>query len=70
MIGDEVVVEARRESLATTAEVAEYLRISDTTLAQWRRDGRGPAWVKLGGLVRYDWNVVREWIAGGGERDD
>lgn len=55
-------------ALATTDEVAEFLGVSPVTLAQWRGQGRGPGWVKVGRRVRYDWIVVQSWVAAGGER--
>jgi predicted DNA-binding transcriptional regulator AlpA len=35
------------------AEAAAMLRVTESTLAHWRSRGRGPAYVKAGGLVRY-----------------
>lgn len=34
-------------------EAAAYLRISPQTLRRWRSVGRGPAYHKIGGAVRY-----------------
>ena len=39
--------------LLTTAQAASLLHIKATTLRKWRVRGVGPAWVKLGGAVRY-----------------
>lgn len=40
--------------LLTPREVAEYLGIPESTLAQWRSQGRGPQFIKLESrLVRY-----------------
>ena len=33
------------------------------TLAQWRWRGVGPAYLKLGRHVRYDWADVEQWLA-------
>ena len=41
------------EKLYTTKEAAEYLRMSPNTLAKWRWEGKGPAYIKLGRNVRY-----------------
>ncbi|SKS09918.1 Helix-turn-helix domain [Mycobacteroides abscessus subsp. massiliense] len=57
------------EPLGTPVEVAEYLKVSVVTLAQWRQAGRGPQWSKVGRWVRYDWADVREWVSRGGDRN-
>lgn len=53
-----------RQPLAIPAEVAEFLRISEATLAQWRWRGIGPRWSKIGGQVRYLWEDIDAWVAG------
>jgi excisionase family DNA binding protein len=61
-----------REPLATPAEVAEYLKIPEHTLAQWRSRGKGPRYSKQGRHVRYDWRDVdayRDEQSRGGEVD-
>ena len=35
------------------AELAERWRVSTRTLDRWRDLGKGPAWLKLNGRVRY-----------------
>lgn len=47
-------------ALLTPAEVAGELRITEKTLANWRSLGRGPAFVKVGGRVRYRRQAVDE----------
>lgn len=37
-----------------TAELAERWGLSQVTLRHWRRQGRGPAYLKVGKNVRYD----------------
>ena len=37
-----------------TPEAAQYLGISQSTLAKWRLYGTGPLFCKLGGIVVYD----------------
>jgi predicted DNA-binding transcriptional regulator AlpA len=39
--------------LLTERETAERLRCTEAALRRWRRERRGPRWVKLGRLVRY-----------------
>ncbi len=47
----------------TTAECADFLRLSRQTLAGWRWQGIGPPYEKLGGSVRYSPEAVRAWAA-------
>lgn len=55
----------RRESprMMTPAEVADELRVSRLTLAEWRQEpGRGPDFVRLGyRTVRYERSAVRRF---------
>jgi excisionase family DNA binding protein len=51
------------ERLWTPAETADYLQVTDSTLRRWRREGIGPAWLKLGRTVRYRPSDVRAWLA-------
>jgi len=37
----------------TTPEAAAYLNLQPTTLEQWRWNGKGPEFIKLGRCVRY-----------------
>ena len=41
------------QKLLTTKELAESLGIACSTLIQYRKDGTGPIYIKLGHLVRY-----------------
>jgi len=43
-------------------QVAEMLGLPTGTLANWRYQGRGPAFVKIGRHVRYRRSDVAEWI--------
>lgn len=50
------------EDMLTTAEAAQYLKISASTLNQYRVSGRGPAFHKLGpAFVRYKKTDLDEW---------
>jgi excisionase family DNA binding protein len=51
------------EPLWSTEELSRRLSIPVGTLRRWRREGRGPAWLKLGGHVRYDPAAVRVWLS-------
>jgi excisionase family DNA binding protein len=57
--------------LATREEVAEYLGVPSTTLAQWAHRGKGPEYIRVGRFARYDWRSVTEWLGqqvkGGGQ---
>lgn len=55
----EVDVEDR---LLWPEEVAEVLGVPVGTLANWRYQGRGPAFVKVGRHVRYRRSDVAGWI--------
>jgi len=50
------------DKLLTTKELAEYLGVAKTTLMQYRMDGRGPRYIKLGQLVRYKIADVEDWL--------
>lgn len=41
------------DRLLTTREAAELLSVKETTLEQWRWNGRGPEYIKLNRAVRY-----------------
>ena len=51
------------EPLATRREVADYLRVSVSTLHMWAHQGRGPRYTLAGGSARYDWSDVKTWLA-------
>ena len=49
-------------NLLTTNDLASLLGIHPQTLADWRVDKRGPAWVRVGRTVRYSPDVVAAWL--------
>jgi excisionase family DNA binding protein len=53
---------AKPEPLASGAEVARVLGIPEKTLTQWRSDGKGPKYMKVGRYVRYRWSEVDRWL--------
>jgi hypothetical protein len=53
-----------RDQLGTGPEVAEYLRKTEKTLANWRSLGIGPPYIKVHGHILYDWPSVHAWLAG------
>jgi hypothetical protein len=46
----------------TEAEVAEMLRCSRACLRRMRRENRGPRWIRVGRLIRYPEQWLREYI--------
>ncbi len=44
-------------------EAAEWLQIDVGTLANWRAQGKGPAFVKLGRGVRYRLDDLETWVS-------
>jgi len=49
-------------TLLTTRQASEILATPAGTLKRWRAEGRGPAWVKLEGSVRYALSDVKQYI--------
>jgi predicted DNA-binding transcriptional regulator AlpA len=54
--------DAERAGL-TPPETARFLGIKEATLASWRCKGKGPRYVKVGGIVRYARADVDRWLA-------
>ena len=55
---------AQRHEYMDSREAAGYLRISFNTLNCWRSRREGPAFVKIGGKVRYRLADVDAWADG------
>lgn len=51
-----------RRSLASRAEVAEYLGVPGATLDRWAHRGTGPKYVRVGRHTRYRWADVERWL--------
>ena len=51
------------EVLLAEREVAAWLGCATVTLRAWRRQERGPAFIRLQGRPRYAAGVVRQWLA-------
>ena len=47
-----------------TSEAAKYCRLGESTLERFRVAGNGPAYLKLGGAVRYRRCDLDAWLAG------
>ena len=48
--------------LLTTGEAADLLELTAGTLKNYRVDNTGPAYVKIGGKVRYRRGDLEAWI--------
>ena len=46
----------------STIQAADFLGVSKQSLALWRSDAKGPAFVRIGNVVRYTKNDLREWM--------
>ena len=44
-------------------QTAALLGCSRQTLARWRMAGKGPPFSRLGAMIRYEREIVLEWIA-------
>ncbi len=59
---------ADRDTLLTTRQAAELLCLKESTLEQWRWQGRGPQFVKLGRCCRYRQADLEAFVEGGVRR--
>ena len=50
-------------ALLTELEVSHVLRVSLATLRKWRVEKRAPRFIKIGSLVRYQLEDLREWLS-------
>jgi excisionase family DNA binding protein len=50
-------------SLMTEQEVSKRLNVSLASLRRWRLMSRGPAFLKVGSLVRYSPEELEAWLA-------
>jgi predicted DNA-binding transcriptional regulator AlpA len=54
------------DELLTGREVAAILKLKPQTMIEWRRENRGPRWVRLGQkAIRYRRDDLEAWIAEG-----
>lgn len=51
-----------QEDVITESDLARTARVSIGVLRKWRREGRGPRFLKLGRLVRYRIGDVQQWF--------
>lgn len=52
-----------RDELLTSAELAEWLKLPLRTPQNWRRDRKGPEFLRLGKRVRYRRSDVLDWLS-------
>ena len=50
--------------IMTTRELAEYLRLHQITICKLSKQGKIPA-IRIGGVWRFDKEVIDKWIAKG-----
>jgi excisionase family DNA binding protein len=51
-----------QEKLMTSVELAGMMGVHRSTPKKWRREGRGPRYLKLGKSVRYALTDVQAWL--------
>jgi excisionase family DNA binding protein len=50
------------KELLTDTETASYLGLADRTLRDWRKQGKGPAFVQMGKKIRYRKTAIDEYL--------
>lgn len=50
------------QTLLDQKPVALQLGVAEVTLEKWRQEGRGPAFIKIGRLVRYRQSDIDSWL--------
>lgn len=43
-------------------ELAQHLGISMPTVQRWRKEGKGPPYIKIGQIIRYEKQAVEAWL--------
>lgn len=54
--------ELKQMKFLTQTELSELLQVRPATLVRWRYSRKGPEFIKVGGLVRYEMGAVESWI--------
>lgn len=49
-------------NLMTEEQVSKLLHVSVASLRRWRLERRGPAFIKVGSLVRYKPEDLEQWL--------
>lgn len=50
------------EPLWSVEQVSSMLGVAVATMYDWRYDGKGPRWIKVGRYLRYRPSEVRAWL--------
>ena len=51
-----------KSPLLNTCQVAAMLGLKKSTIEKWRVTNRGPAFIRIGGAIRYRQSVVNAWM--------
>jgi hypothetical protein len=70
MYGDErrdtnsagLLMDKIQPNLMTEGQVSEFLAVSKAALRRWRRENRGPAYLKIERVIRYDPDAVKGFL--------
>lgn len=54
---------AEERAFLTTCDLADRWTVSPRTLERWRAEPYGPAWITVGGSIRYRLTDVLAWEA-------
>jgi excisionase family DNA binding protein len=57
------------DHLLTPDQAAEQLHVKVGTLAQWRSQGRGPVFTRVGGLVMYERSDLQAYLVARREQE-
>jgi predicted site-specific integrase-resolvase len=52
------------KEVMNTKQAADWLGLSVSTMNQWRANGLGPTYVRMGGRIAYRIQDLREWVKG------
>ncbi len=52
----------KNTTLMTEIEAAGHLKITPRCLQDWRKNQRGPAWIKVGRRIRYRLQDIENWL--------
>ncbi len=50
------------DDIISSAELAKRLGVHERTVRRWRNEGTGPPVLWAGGVARYRWGEVLEWL--------
>jgi len=50
------------EKLMKAREAANYLNMSVMTLTRYRKEGKGPPYLRIEGSIRYDKNILNAYL--------